>query len=136
MAMSVVYLTKATLGIFARRVNRLSGASTRQWGSMTMGDMLGHLIQTLRVSLGEIHVEDQSTPLTRSVAGYVMFQLMGLLPLMGYLYGAPNFYRISHHAQMAVRTSVAFIVLARERPTPRHSRVRSLCPGPGSIAWG
>lgn len=72
--MSFVYLTKATLGIFARRVSRLSGASARQWGSMTIGDMLEHLIQTLRVSLGEIHVEDQSTPLTRSVAGYVIFR--------------------------------------------------------------
>ena len=38
--------------------------------------------------------------------------LMGLLPLLGYLYGAPNLYGIGHYTQMAVHTALTFIILS------------------------
>ncbi len=41
---------------------------------MTIGAMLEHLIQLVRVSIGEVIVEDRSTPLTRSFVGYLVFR--------------------------------------------------------------
>jgi len=72
--MSFTYLTKPTLGIFAQRLNQVSESSTGRWGSMAVGDMLEHLIQLTRVSLGEVHVPDRSTLLTRSFLGYLIFR--------------------------------------------------------------
>jgi PAS domain S-box-containing protein len=38
--------------------------------------------------------------------------LIGLLALMGYLYGAPNLYGIGRYAQMSVHTGAAFFILS------------------------
>lgn len=42
----------------------------------------------------------------------LLIGLMGLLPLLGYLYGAPNLYGMGYYTQLAVPTAVAFVLLS------------------------
>ncbi len=54
----------AGLGAMLARLNRLHPDSARQWGKMSVAQMLAHCQQPLRVALGEL-------PLKRSLIGFL-----------------------------------------------------------------
>jgi hypothetical protein len=46
-----------------RRVDRVSSASQRQWGKMTAEEMLGHLVASAKMAVGELHCESKKLPI-------------------------------------------------------------------------
>ncbi len=45
------------------RVRSLTGGGQRQWGKMTVTQMLGHLAESARMATGDLHVKPKWTPL-------------------------------------------------------------------------
>jgi hypothetical protein len=48
-----------------RRLGQLSSSNNRQWGKMTCDEMLSHLVDSFRMTLGELKTEPKPGPLNR-----------------------------------------------------------------------
>jgi hypothetical protein len=46
-----------------RRVDRVGPASQRQWGKMNAEEMLGHLVASAKMAVGELHCESKKLPI-------------------------------------------------------------------------
>jgi len=59
-------LDERDLDALCRRVASLTPASSPRWGSLTVGGMVGHLIQSARMALGELAVEPRGKRVFRT----------------------------------------------------------------------
>lgn len=74
--MPAISLDESTLAEFEQRLQRVTGDSQRQWGTMTAAQMLAHLAQTFRMSLGELDgVEDRSNFIVRPLFRFAVRNL-------------------------------------------------------------
>lgn len=73
---TITYLTRETLDHFKGRVEALTSDTQRQWGSMTLAEMLEHVLYLLRVSMGEIDAKFEGNFVTRSFVGYLIFRFL------------------------------------------------------------
>ena len=58
-----------------RRIEALTPASQRLWGSMSVGGMVCHLYDAYRVPLGEVAVKPVKVPAPRSAMKYLALQI-------------------------------------------------------------
>lgn len=65
----------ARAGILAR-VDRLTPASRRQWGQMSIGQMVVHVSAQLRLALGELPCEPRSTPFKNPLVKRLIIYLL------------------------------------------------------------
>src|ERR1043165_2013287 len=72
--MSFVPLTQTHFRAFEHRVSCLDVGAQRRWGALEPAGMLVHLNYTLRVSMGEVEVEDRSTLISRVIFRRIAFQ--------------------------------------------------------------
>ena len=63
------------------RMDKLTPDAQRRWGKMTVGQMVCHVTDPLRIALGEMEAEDISTLMTRSFLRWAV--LAGLPPPKG-----------------------------------------------------
>ena len=63
----------AVLASLIERLNRLTPASQRQWGKMTVDQMLWHVNCGLENALGRFEVKDQKLPLPYGVVKFIVF---------------------------------------------------------------
>jgi Protein of unknown function (DUF1569) len=56
------------------RLQNLRPESKRQWGKMTVAEVLPHLADPIRASLGEKKVKDVSNPITRGIMGKLLLR--------------------------------------------------------------
>lgn len=69
-----LYMDRAVAGGFKARISRLTPQSRRQFGTMTLPEMLAHLEQSFKITLGEVRATDESNWLIRNVLGPVVFR--------------------------------------------------------------
>ena len=58
------------------RVERLSGDSQRQWGTMELPQMLAHAADALRIALGDMNVDRARGPLQFAPMRYLMIYVL------------------------------------------------------------
>lgn len=79
-----VYMDRDIAEQYKQRVQALQPDARRRWGSMSVGQMLAHLDEFLRFSIGEAEARDDSNWFFRYVFGPVAFHLLpfprGVLP--------------------------------------------------------
>ena len=78
--MGVLILNPSGADSVRGRVERISPASVRLWGTMDAPRMLAHLTRSIEVSLGEYPARDESNFFTRTVMRWVAFHLMRRWP--------------------------------------------------------
>jgi len=74
--MKITYLNRASLDQFKERVSNLDSNSQRQWGSMTLDEMLEHVLYLLRVAMEEIDAKFEGNFVTRSFVGFMIFRFL------------------------------------------------------------
>ena len=65
-------LDETTRRELLQRVGRLSADSQRLWGRMSVGEMVCHVTDAMRIALGEMEAEDASNVFTRSVLKWLV----------------------------------------------------------------
>jgi hypothetical protein len=60
----------------ARRLDRLGPTSERLWGEMSVGQVLPHLADQLRIALGEIRVDPIPNPYNRGLRRYLAIHVL------------------------------------------------------------
>lgn len=71
-----LYMDRGVAEGFKARVRNLGADSRRQFGTMTLPEMLAHLEQTFKVALGEVEGKDESNWLMRNVMGPLAFHVL------------------------------------------------------------
>lgn len=69
-------LNRETLPKFEAGLHAIDASTKPKWGRMNAATMMAHLTQSLRISLGEVPVEDRSNWFTRNVVRVIAFELM------------------------------------------------------------
>ncbi|MBL8180594.1 MAG: DUF1569 domain-containing protein [Blastocatellia bacterium] len=75
--MSTLFDQTAAAGL-RERIARLTPESKAQWGKMNVGQMLCHVNDGFRMSIGELPVEDKSNVFMRTV---VKFLILNVVPM-------------------------------------------------------
>ncbi|MBX7244100.1 MAG: DUF1569 domain-containing protein [Candidatus Sumerlaeaceae bacterium] len=71
--MPKISLDESTLPSFEQRLQGITGDSQRKWGTMSASQVLAHLAQSLKMSLGELEgVEDRSNFLIRPIFKFIV----------------------------------------------------------------
>ena len=83
-------LTAATADHFRERLAKLEPDSERRFGTLDPAAMLRHMRLACEVGAGEVEVEDESTPVVRSVMFFVITRIMTTWP--GGRIKAPDFW--------------------------------------------
>jgi hypothetical protein len=78
--MPAVALTRQTAADFTGRVEALRVDSTRKFGKMSVERMLKHLRNAFEVALGEKTLPDESKPILRDIAYFVIARVMTTWP--------------------------------------------------------
>lgn len=73
--MAKIDLDSDTLPTFEQRVQELPMGASRQWGTMSLAQMLAHLRVSLEVSLEERSTTDESRPWLLPVLWVLMFEV-------------------------------------------------------------
>lgn len=63
--MGLSHLNRETLPEFEAVLNRFTPDTERRWGKLTPTELMAHLARSIRISLGEIDMKDQSNFFTR-----------------------------------------------------------------------
>lgn len=63
-----------------RRINALTPASQRQWGTMTVGQMLAHCADQVRVTSGQKPISTQMPGFLKKLVKWLMIDLMPRFP--------------------------------------------------------
>lgn len=71
-----LYMNRPVAETFKNRLRNLTPESQRRFGTMSLPEMLAHLEQTLRVSLGEVPSKDESTWFMRNIGGPLAFHVL------------------------------------------------------------
>lgn len=74
--LKTLYMTRPVAETFKDRLRSLTPESERQFGTMSLGEMLAHLEQSLKVSLGEVPAKDESTWFSRNIGGPLAFHVL------------------------------------------------------------
>ena len=69
-------LTPETWAAVERRLDALRPDARPQWGTLNAAAMVGHLAQTMRLSLGEVPVVDRSNWVLRNIVRPLAFELL------------------------------------------------------------
>lgn len=72
--MPKINLNSETLPGFAERIRALESTESRQWGTMSLAQMLAHLRITLEISLEERETTDESRAWLMPVIWFLMFE--------------------------------------------------------------
>ena len=68
-------LDSSNLADFERRFNAVSSTEQRQWGTMSLAQMLAHMRITFEVSLEERETEDESRAWLLPILWFLMFEV-------------------------------------------------------------
>lgn len=71
-----LYMDREVAEAFKARLRTLTPESKRQFGKMTLPEMLAHLEQTFKVALGEVESKDESTWMMRNIMGPLAFHVL------------------------------------------------------------
>jgi len=74
--MVVKNLNYATLDYYKKRVQELAANARPQWGKMSPAEMFAHVRRGIEISLGEVEVEDRSTPVLRHFLRLLFFHIL------------------------------------------------------------
>jgi hypothetical protein len=71
-----IFFTAESKPLFVRRINAVTPASQRQFGSLEPVGMIRHLRLAMELSLGEANIPDTSNIFGRTIGRYVAFHLI------------------------------------------------------------
>lgn len=74
--LKTLYMTRPVAETLKGRIQNLTPDARRRFGSMSLPEMLAHLEQTLKVSLGEVQAPDESNWFVRYIAGPLAFHVL------------------------------------------------------------
>lgn len=73
---NTLYMDRTVAETFKDRIRKLTPDAQRQFGTMTLAEMLAHLEQTFKVALGEVEGKDESNWLMRNIFGPLAFHVL------------------------------------------------------------
>lgn len=74
--LKTLYMNQPVAEAFKNRLRNLTPDARRRFGTMSLPEMLAHLEQTLKVSLGEVPAKDESNWLVRNIVGPLAFHVL------------------------------------------------------------
>jgi Protein of unknown function (DUF1569) len=115
------FLTRENIDYHIHALSELTADTPRQFGTMTAHEMLRHLRYSKEMSMGEVQVQDESTPIVRALMRKFIFEWVTTWP-GGKVKAAPSMdfptseYDFDEERQKLIDTMHRFLEVLEKSP--------------------